>query len=40
MNEFGPDMDVILGDGEGKLSEQLSLKDLLPKAFGPDFKKE
>lgn len=40
LNEFGPDMDVILGDSEGQLTEQLSLKDLLPKAFGPDFKKE
>ena len=39
LNEFGPEMEVILGDEEARFSEQLSLKDLLPKAFGPDFKK-
>ncbi|QXD24465.1 cytidine deaminase [Opitutia bacterium ISCC 51] len=40
LSEFGPEMQVILGDRDGRFSEQLSLKELLPKAFGPDFKKE
>jgi len=40
LSEFGPEMQVILGDSDGQFSERLSLKDLLPKAFGPDFKKE
>lgn len=39
LSEFGPDMEVIIGDGSGQFSEQMTLKDLLPKAFGPDFKK-
>ena len=40
MFEFAPDLRVILGDAKGIKSDQLCLKDLLPKAFGPDFKKE
>ena len=39
LHEFGPEMTVILGDRVGLFSEQTSLKDLLPKPFGPDFKK-
>ena len=40
LNEFGPGMAVVLGDDSGNVSEQLSMQDLFPKAFGVDFKKE
>lgn len=40
LSEFGPESQVILGDRDGQWSEQLSLSELLPKPFGPDFKKE
>lgn len=39
MFEFAPELQVILGDCKGVRRDLLSLKDLLPKAFGPDFKK-
>ena len=39
LSEFGPDMEVIIGDASGQFSEQMPLSNLLPKAFGPDFKK-
>ena len=36
MAEFGLDTIVLLGDGEGRLLQQTSVKDLLPGAFTPD----
>jgi len=38
LSEFGPDMDVILLSTEGQ-HRQMTLRDLLPEMFGPDFLK-
>ena len=34
--EFGPDMAVLVVDGEGNILERFTLPDLLPGAFGPE----
>lgn len=36
MAEFGLDMIVLIGDGEGRLLQQTTVRDLLPGAFTPD----
>lgn len=36
LSEFGLDMRVIVVDSEGLLNAELGLKELLPRAFGPD----
>jgi cytidine deaminase len=33
--EFGPDMHVIIADAEGHIQAELSLRELLPRGFGP-----
>ncbi|MCH6256258.1 cytidine deaminase [Puniceicoccaceae bacterium K14] len=35
MNEFNPDLEIIVADPDGKVAQQLTLVDLLPNAFGP-----
>jgi len=40
LSEFNLEMQIILGDSGGIKVSQLSLKDLLPKTFGPGFKKD
>ena len=40
LNEFAPDLKLVLGDFEGNLTGESSLRDLLPNAFGPGFKKD
>lgn len=35
LNEFGPEMLVIVADAEGRVQFTLPLSDLLPRAFGP-----
>jgi cytidine deaminase len=37
--EFAPNMDVIIADGEGKVYAELSLTELLPRGFGPEYLK-
>ena len=34
--EFGLDIVVLIADGKGKLTEEISIRDLLPYAFGPE----
>ena len=36
LSEFAPDLEILLGDAEGRELETLSLRDLLPRRFGPD----
>ncbi|MCX7013128.1 MAG: cytidine deaminase [Candidatus Sumerlaeota bacterium] len=36
LSEFAPDLEIVLGDAEGRERETLSLRDLLPRRFGPD----
>lgn len=36
MAEFGLDTMVLIGDGEGRLLQQTTVRDLLPGAFTPD----
>jgi cytidine deaminase len=36
MAEFGLETIVLIGDGEGRLLQQATVKDLLPGAFTPD----
>ncbi len=36
MAEFGLDTIVLIGDGEGRLLQQTSVRELLPGAFTPD----
>lgn len=36
MAEFGLDTIVLIGDGEGRLLQQTTVRDLLPGAFTPD----
>jgi cytidine deaminase len=40
LNEFAPDLKLVLGDFERNLTGETSLRDLLPNAFGPEFKKD
>ncbi len=35
LSEFGPEMIVLIADGDGRLVRQLKLSQLLPYAFGP-----
>jgi cytidine deaminase len=35
LSEFGPEMTVLIADRDGRLVRQLTLKQLLPYAFGP-----
>ncbi|MBC7169328.1 cytidine deaminase [Candidatus Bipolaricaulota bacterium] len=35
LNEFAPNLKVILADGEGRRWEVVPLSDLLPRGFGP-----
>lgn len=39
LNEFAPEITVLIADTDGSLKSRLSLKDLLPQAFGPEIKK-
>lgn len=39
LNEFAPDLTVLIADTHGALKSSASLKDLLPQAFGPEIKK-
>ena len=34
--EFGLDIVVLIADGDGNLTEETSIRDLLPGAFGPE----
>lgn len=34
--EFAPDLEIILGDENGKIVREVSLKVLLPDSFGPE----
>ncbi len=34
--EFGLDVQVLIADEQGRLLQEVSLKDLLPRAFGPE----
>jgi cytidine deaminase len=36
LSEFGPEMAVFLADGDGRLVAETTVKDLLPRAFGPE----
>jgi len=36
LSEFGLDLEVLLVDGEGRVVYETTLRDLLPRAFGPD----
>ena len=36
LNEFNPDLTVLIGDENGTLHHELTLSDLLPHSFGPD----
>ncbi|MCZ6671430.1 MAG: cytidine deaminase [Verrucomicrobia bacterium] len=36
LQEFNPNLRIFLGDSEGQLVAESSLKDLLPKPFGPE----
>ena len=40
LNEFSPELKIVMGDLEGNLTGETSLVDLLPNAFGPGFKKD
>ncbi len=35
LSEFGLNLLVLIGDGEGRLVQEIPLRDLLPGAFGP-----
>ena len=36
LSEFGLDIVVLIADGDGNLTEETSIRDLLPGAFGPE----
>lgn len=36
LNEFAPDLAILICNQEGTLKQEVSLRDLLPLSFGPD----